>query len=44
MHEVPLNEHTDKNFMEALFTKVTNRDDETSQKHIKFFNKNFFKQ
>ena len=41
MREVPLSEHTDEEFVEALFHKVTDGDKKAYQKHIEDFNKNF---
>ncbi len=35
MHEVPLCEHTDEEFVEALFRKVTDGDDEAYQNTLK---------
>ena len=37
MHEVPLCEHTDEEFVEALFRKAINGDEEAYQKSLSDF-------
>lgn len=42
MHEVPLDKHTDEEFIEFLFRKLSNGDDEFYKKHMDDFKKNYY--